>query len=111
MNETNADYLSIPDIAEALELTVSQVRRLIEERHLAAKRIENVLLVPSLFLRDNDTIPGLRGTLMLLEDSGFSNDEAIDWVLAHNEELEQTPIEALRRGHKAPVRRAIQVLA
>ncbi|WP_369807958.1 Rv2175c family DNA-binding protein [Leucobacter chinensis] len=111
MNETKPEYLSIPDVAEMLEITPSQVRRLIEERHLSAKRIDNVLQIPALFLMNSETVSGLRGTLILLEDSGFSNDEAIDWVLSESEELGGTPIDELRKGHKAPVRRAIQMLA
>lgn len=111
VNEQREAFLPIPDIAELLSVTASKVRRLIEDRHLAAKRIDKVLKVPTSFVSNGAVVPGVRGTLILLEDLGFSNDEAIDWILAPNDELGETPIEALRRGHKAPVRRAVQVLA
>ena len=111
MNAEHEDFLPIPDIADLLDVTPSKVRRLIEDRHLAAKRLDKVLKVPLAFVNNGDVVAGVRGTLILLEDLGFSNDEAIDWILADNDELGESPIEALRKGHKAPVRRAVQVLA
>lgn len=89
---------------------MNRVRRLVEDRYLAATTRQREPLVPEEFLQGNDTVSGLRGTLILLEDSGFSIDEAIDWVLADNDVLGQRPIDALRAGHKAPVRRAIQAI-
>lgn len=106
-----ATLLTIPEVADTLGLTLNQVRRLIEDRYLAAVRVNNVQKVPAEFVFQGSTVPGLRGTIMLLEDIGFSNEEAIDWVLTPNGELGETPIAALQKGHKAPVRRIIQVLA
>nr|WP_246311928.1 Rv2175c family DNA-binding protein [Leifsonia naganoensis] len=90
---------------------VSRVRRLIEDRHLAAKRIDGVIKVPALFLRDGEPLPELRGTLVVLSDAGFDDDEAVDWMIDEEESLGTSPIEALRSGRKAEVRRVAQALA
>lgn len=104
------EWLTIPDLVEQLGLGVSRVRRLIEDRHLAAKRIDGVLKVPSLFLRDGEPLRELRGTLILLGDDGFGDEEAVDWLLSEEASLGTSPIEALRAGRKAEVRRVAQAL-
>ncbi|WP_295121440.1 Rv2175c family DNA-binding protein [uncultured Leifsonia sp.] len=105
------EWLTIPDLVEQLGLGVSRVRRLIEDRHLAAKRVDGVLKVPAVFLRDGEPLSELRGTLIVLADNGFDDEEAVDWLLAEDESLGATPIEALRAGRKAEVRRVAQALA
>lgn len=110
VNQQNDEFISIPEVAELLGSTQNKVRRMIEERFFATKRFDNVPLIPAIFVQNGASIPGVRGTIMLLEDLGFSNDEAVDWLLAENEDLGERPIEALRSGHKAPVRRAVQLL-
>ncbi|MCW4384267.1 Rv2175c family DNA-binding protein [Salinibacterium sp. SYSU T00001] len=104
-------WLTIPDLVEILGLGVSKVRRLIEDRSLAARRIDGVWQVPEPFIRDGEPLSELRGTLIVLADNGFSDDEAIDWLLAPEESLGTSPIEALRAGRKAEVRRVAQALA
>jgi len=105
------EWLTIPDLVDQLGLGVSRVRRLIEDRHLAAKRIDGVIKVPALFLRDGEPLPELRGTLVVLSDAGFDDDEAVDWMIEEEESLGTSPIEALRSGRKAEVRRVAQALA
>lgn len=105
------EWLTIPDLVDQLGLGVSRVRRLIEDRHLAAKRIDGVLKVPAVFLRDGEPLPELRGTLVVLADNGFGEEDAVDWLLEEEESLGTAPIEALRSGRKAEVRRVAQALA
>lgn len=105
------EWLTIPDLVDQLGLGVSRVRRLIEDRHLAAKRVDGVLKVPALFLCDGEPLGELRGTLTLLGDDGFDDEEAVDWLLGQEDSLGTSPIEALRAGRKAEVRRVAQALA
>ncbi|WP_349864458.1 Rv2175c family DNA-binding protein [Leifsonia sp. WHRI 6310E] len=105
------EWLTIPDLVDQLGIGVSRVRRLIEDRHLAAKRIDGVIKVPALFLRDGEPLPELQGTLVVLSDAGFDDDEAVDWMIEEEESLGTSPIEALRSGRKAEVRRVAQALA
>ena len=47
----------------------------------------------------------------MLSDAGFSDAEALEWLLDEEESLGTTPIAALRAGRKAEVRRVAQALA
>jgi hypothetical protein len=103
--------LTIPDLVDVLGVSQSRVRRLIEERALLASRVDGVLTVPAAFVRDGAPLPELRGTAHVLADAGFSDDEAVEWLLATEDSLGVPPIEALRAGRKAEVRRVAQALA
>lgn len=103
-------WLTVPDLVETLGIGVSRVRRLIEDHALLAIRVDGVWQVPEVFLRDGEPLPELRGTLILLADSGFSDEEAMHWLLNDEESLGTTPIDALRSGRKAEVRRIAQAL-
>ncbi|MGJ0204849.1 Rv2175c family DNA-binding protein [Leucobacter sp. gxy201] len=105
------EYLTIPDLVELFELNQSKVRRLLEDHHLAAVRVDGVLKVPALFVKDGEPLASLRGTLLALHDAGFSSDEAVAWLLAPNDELDGRPVDLLRAGNKSAVRRATQSLA
>ena len=107
----NTQYLTIPELVERWQLTPSKVRRLIEDRYLAAVRIDGVLLVPAEFVDGNEPLGSLRGTLLALNDAGFSDDEAVIWMLNENDELGERPVAALIAGKKSAVRRATQSLA
>lgn len=104
-------YLTMPELVERLESTPSKIRRLIQQRQLAATKRDGVLVVPELFLDGNQPLHSLHGTLMLLHDAGFSDEESLSWMLETNEILGDTPISALRSGRKTEVRRVAQSLA
>lgn len=103
-------WLTVPELVDALGLTQSRVRRLIEENALLALRRDGVLQVPADFIRDGEPLGELRGTVIVLHDAGFSDEEAVAWLLDENELLGTAPIDALRAGRKAEVRRVAQAL-
>jgi hypothetical protein len=106
-----SDWLTLPDLVDILGEPLGRVRRLLDERQLVGSRRHGALRVPALFLLDDQPLVSLRGTLFVLHDAGFSDDEAIDWLLAEEESLGVAPIEALRAGRKTEVRRVAQALA
>ena len=108
---SDRSWLTVPDLVERFGVSVGRVRRLIEDRQLLATRIDGVLKVPADFLRDDEPLSELRGTLVLLADSGFSDDEAMHWLLTPEESLGVSPVDALRSGRKSEVRRVAQALA
>lgn len=101
----------MPELVEILGVSPSRVRRLIEDRQLVAQRRDGVLSVPADFLSGGEPLTELRGTLMVLGDAGFTDDEAIEWLLSEDEALGAAPIDALRSGRKSEVRRVAQALA
>lgn len=105
------DWLTIPELVDVLGLGPGKIHRLIEDRHLAAIRVDGVLKVPASFLAGGEPLRELRGTLTLLADAGFSDEEAVAWLLEPDETLGAAPIAAMREGRKAEVRRVAQALA
>lgn len=84
---------------------------MLDEHQLLASRRFGAPRVPSVFLVDGAPISSLRGTIIVLQDAGFSDDEAIDWLLSPEESIGLPPIDALRAGRKSEVRRVAASLA
>jgi hypothetical protein len=108
---TETEWLSLPELVELTGEPLGRVRRLLDERHLVASRRHGAPRVPSVFLSEGAPIGSLRGTVIVLQDAGFSDDELIDWLLAPEDSIGVAPIEALRAGRKSEVRRVAQSLA
>jgi len=105
------EWLTTPDLVEVLGEPLSRVRRLIAEQYLVGSSRTGVFAVPSVFIVQGRPLASLRGTIIVLADAGFSDDEIIDWLLADDDELGRTPIAALLDGHKSAVRRVARALA
>lgn len=106
-----SEWLSVPDVAEILGTTPSRVRRLVEDRALIGLRREGVFQIPRALIRDGAPLRDLPGTLTVLYDGGFSDDEAVEWLLGEHDSLHMSPVEALASGKKTEVRRLAQALA
>jgi hypothetical protein len=102
------DPISVPAVAERLGLIVTKVHQLIRERTLVAVRVNGVLSVPAGFVLDGVVVKGLPGTITLLTDAGFSDEEIIGWLHTEDESLPGTPIAALRENRGREVHRRAQ---
>jgi excisionase family DNA binding protein len=105
------DWLTIPEAGELLGIVPGKVRRLIEEHHLIAIKIDNVQRIPAEIIINGEPLPSLRGTIVLLLDSGFTLGGAIKWLYTVEDSLATTPMAALISGRKTEVRRVAQSLA
>lgn len=105
------EWLTLPELVDALGLPLGRVRRLIDESHLIGIRRDGVFAVPSVFLVEGHPLASLRGTVIVLRDAGFSDEEVIDWLLTPEESIGLAPIDALLAGRKSEVRRVAQALA
>ena len=110
ITEKVTEWLTIDQAADLLRLSSGKVRRLIEEHALFAVRIDKEPKIPAHLIVDGEPLSSIRGTLLLLLDIGLDKDEAITWLYENNDNLGESPIESLLKGHKAPVRRAAQTL-
>lgn len=108
---TPTEWLTMPDLVEALDQPLGRVRRLIDEHYLVGTRRNGVFTVPGVFIVDGHPLPSLRGTIIVLQDAGFTDDEVVDWLLSDEETLGRSPIAALLAGHKSEVRRLARTLA
>lgn len=111
--ELVGDWITIPEIAETLDLIVTRVHNLISDQALIALRDPetNVRKVPALFMKDGHVLESLKGTVAVLKDAGFSDEEAIVWLYTEDETLPGRPIDALCDGRKTEIRRRASALA
>ena len=105
------DWLTLPELVEVLGEPLGRVRRLLDEYQLIGSRREGALKVPAVFIVDGRPLASLRGTVFVLHDAGFSDDEAIDWLLTSEDSIGAAPVAALLAGRKSEVRRVAQALA
>jgi len=122
-------WLTVPDVAQMLGVDPGKVRRLLQERKLVGVRrgTPPVMSVPAAFLvpghlanpaapdvpsddRPWTVLASLQGTLTVLGDDGFSDEETLAWLFRVEESLGVPPIEALRAGRKTEVRRVAQAM-
>lgn len=100
-----------------MELTgasLPTVKAWLQDREVVGTRRgpNKAVMVPATFLTPDGPIKNLRGTISVLSDSGFSDDEIIDWLHRADDTLQGgSAIEALRQGNKTEVRRRAQELA
>lgn len=101
------------DIAEMLGVEVTRVRQLIKEGQLiAVRRGENrALHIPAAFIDEDKVVKGLVGTLTLLRDDGFTDEEMLEWLFTPDPSLPGTPAQALSENRGTEVKRRAQALA
>jgi hypothetical protein len=96
------EWLSLSETAVTLNIPVSRVKQLLRDRKLlAVVRPGGQRSVPAAFLDGGQIVKGLCGTLTVLFDCGFDEDET----------LPGTPIEALYKRRGTEVNRRAQALA
>jgi hypothetical protein len=106
-------WLTLPDVAERLDVLVTKVRQLVNEGQLIAVRRgeERTLQVPADFIGSGRIVKGLAGTITLLKDDGFSDEEMLEWLFTEDESLPGTPAQALSENRGTEVKRRAQALA
>lgn len=106
------DWLTLPDLAERLHLPVTKARQLVKDRQVVAVRRgeRNVLSVPAAFVDGDQLLKGLPGTLTLLADNKYTDEEALRWMFTPDETLPGTPVQALAENRGTEVRRRAQAL-
>ncbi|MGZ0711059.1 Rv2175c family DNA-binding protein (plasmid) [Coraliomargarita sp. W4R53] len=105
------EWLTIPALVEATGESLGRVKRYLDESNLVGMRRNDIFVVPAVFLVGGHPLPSLRGTIIVLQDAGFSDEEVIEWMLSPEDSMGRSPIEALTAGHKAEVRRVARALA
>nr|WP_202889872.1 Rv2175c family DNA-binding protein [Actinopolymorpha rutila] len=105
--------MNIPEVAERLGVNVSRVRQLLREGELlaVAHGERGALHVPAAFLDGGHILKGLTGTLTVLHDGGFDDEETVRWLFSVDDGLGTRPIDALADNRIKEVRRHAQVLA
>ena len=107
------EWLPLPDVAKLLDVSITKVHALLDERALAAVRIgdRRIRSVPAAFIQDGHPVESLKGTIVVLSDAGYSDEELITWLFTADDSLRGRPIDALREGRKTEIRRRAQTMA
>lgn len=108
-----ADWLPLPDLADALDISIKKVHSLIDERAVICVRVgqRKIRSVPADFVLDGQLVDSLKGTISVLKDSGYEDEELLVWLFTADESLPGTPMDALRAGRKTEIRRRAQALS
>ncbi|MBD8077579.1 DNA-binding protein [Cellulosimicrobium arenosum] len=124
------EWLSLPDVAQALGTDVTRARSIVQDRRIVGVRrgerptfqvparflVPFHLIDPSHARRPDDdgrlgVLASLQGTIVLLADAGFDDAAIIEWLFTPDAELGESPLDALIAGRKSHVRRVAQTLA
>ena len=66
--------------------------------------------MPADCIMDGKVVKGLPGTLTVLSDAGYSDEESLRWLHTPDDSLPGTPIAALRDSRGTEVKRRAQAL-
>jgi Rv2175c C-terminal domain of unknown function/Helix-turn-helix domain len=104
-------WLTLPEAADLLGVGPNRIRQLVSDRQLIAVRRgeNNALMVPADFVQDGRILKGLPGTLTLLKDARFGDDEALRWLYT-DDDLPGSPVQALVENRGTEVKRRAQAL-
>jgi len=110
--DATVELLPLPDVAERLDQPITRVHQALRDGHLLAIRRAGILTVPAEFLTDDgEIVKGLSGTITVLKDSGYSEDEILSWLFTADDSLPGTPVDALRGDRGREVKRRAQASA
>lgn len=109
--ETGSAWLSFPQAAAELGVDVQAVRQLVRDGGLLTGTVDGNRRIPAALIVDGEISKYLRGVINLLRDGGFSDDEALDWLLQHDDSLGGTPAWALHHNLHREVSRRAQAMA
>lgn len=105
-----AQWLTLPEVAAVLDVSVSKVRQMIRDGALLAIHREGTRQVPSELVANQTVRKHLPGVLTLLRDAGYDDDETLRWLYRPDDTLPGTPAQALAGGTATEVKRRAQAL-
>jgi Rv2175c C-terminal domain of unknown function len=103
--------LPVAEVAARLAVPVSRVHQYVRDGQLLGVRREGTVAVPEDFLDGNIVVKGLPGTITVLRDGGYHDDEILRWLFADDDSLPGTPVASLRAGRHKEVKRRAQAMA
>ena len=113
LNDLIGEWFDWSQASDALGVSVSKVRQLIREHHLAAAvpTAGAGQQVPAELMMDGEIVKGVPGVLTVLHDGGYEDREILQWLFTADETLPGRPIDALRENRGSEVKRRAQAMA
>lgn len=108
----DAELITLPDVAELLDLPITKVHQLIKDGKLVITRDDQGRRVlPRIFVSQGVVLKSLPSVITLLRDGGFNDDEIVAWLLRADDSLPGTPAQALAENRGTEVKRRAQAAA
>ncbi len=107
-----SELITLPDVAELLNLQITKVHQLIKDGKLVITRDEQGRrALPRVFVAQGVVLKSLPSVITLLRDGGYTDDEIVAWLLRFDESLPGTPAQALAENRGTEVKRRAQAAA
>jgi hypothetical protein len=111
--DQDVELLPLSEVAQRLGLSATRIHQMFRDGQLLALRRGDELMVPAEFLAPGEqpaVVKGLVGTVTLLRDAGYADDEILRWLFTEDDTLPGSPIEALRSNRGREVKRRAQAM-
>jgi Rv2175c C-terminal domain of unknown function/DNA-binding protein Rv2175c, wHTH domain len=107
------EWLDWGQASDLLHVSVSKVRQLIREHHLAAAvPVPGAgQKIPAELIMDGQIVKGVPGLLTVLHDGEYDDREIIAWLFTADDSLPGRPIDALRENRGSEVKRRAQAMS
>ena len=107
------EWLDWSEAAERLGVSVSKVRQMIREHHLAAvvPAPGAGQRVPAALIQDGLVVKGVPGVLTVLHDGGYDDRSSLEWLFTPDDTIPGRPIDALRENRGSEIKRRAQAMA
>ena len=99
------------EVAEILGIPRTRVHQLVRDGQLLSLKQEGSTWVPADFLDEGEVVKGLSGTVTVLRDGGYHDDDILRWLFTEDDSLPGTPIGAIREGRHREIKRRAQAMA
>jgi uncharacterized protein len=111
--ELSEDVATLPvaEVAQQLSVPVSRIHQLVRDGQLLSFRRDKNAVVPADFFVGEEVVKGLSGTIMLLRDGGYTDEDILRWLFADDDSLPGTPVASLQAGRHREVKRRAQAMA
>ncbi len=111
-SDDGSELITLPDVAELLDLQITKVHQLIKDGKLVITRDDQGRrALPRIFVAQGVVLKSLPSVITLLRDGGFTDDEIVAWLLRFDESLPGTPAQALAENRGTEVKRRAQAAA
>jgi hypothetical protein len=103
-------WVTLPDVADKLDLSISKVNQMVRDGHLLAVKRDGIRVVPAELVANSTVLKHLPGVLTLLRDAGYNDEEALRWLYEPDETLDGNAARGLGGDRAREVKRRAQAL-